>query len=220
MALVLDANTTSESTGAESSRTFSHTCASLFKGGLFLVVCLGSGTPFTGTVTATYAGVSMTKVGEVHHAGANDALVALFYLIKPTSGANNVVVSWTGSAVAQCVARSYSGVHQGLPISTGSYTSTTGVATTASIAVPSRGGDIVIDGVSIWSNSAITAGAGQSEILNETFSSHRGGASVEAGDASVTMSWTVPAAVWALAGMSIHPASPGGGAALSPSMIF
>ena len=220
MTLTLDANTTSIGVGSTNSHSFAHTCGTLYKGGLFLVVCLGSGSSFTGNVTATYNSVAMTKIGEVLNAAANYSLVAVFYLLKPSAGANTVAISWTGNAIAACVARSYSGVHPGVPIYPGSYTSLTGAGTTPSLNVTSQPGDIVMDGLSIFSTSGQAAGAGQTEILNTTvISTMRGCASVEAGAASVTMSWA-SAAIHAYAAFSIHPASSGGRAAISPSMIF
>jgi hypothetical protein len=105
MAIAHDANASGLS--ASSPATFSHTCTGSDR---ILFVAAASNTSETVT-GVTYNGVSMTEVDSVT-AGATQHL---FYLVAPATGANNVVVSTSGSvAVGSSV--SYTGVDQTSPI--------------------------------------------------------------------------------------------------------
>lgn len=59
----------------------------------------------------TYSGVAMTLAGKIAPAGASQRWVYLFYLLNPASGANNVVVSTSGTVVLAGAA-DYTGVKQ------------------------------------------------------------------------------------------------------------
>ncbi|NTW31404.1 MAG: hypothetical protein HGB12_02025 [Bacteroidetes bacterium] len=116
-----------------SSATFSHTCSGanriLFVGGWVRGV--------SNFVTSiTYNGIPMTQIGnqiDVLNNGGYHDKVFLFYLINPTSGTNNIIVTYT-STNWQCVsAVSYTGAKQSLqpdnfanngPTSTNSLTTT------------------------------------------------------------------------------------------------
>lgn len=68
-----------------------------------------SGSGSDGVTAITYNGVALTKIASAIHSGSGSA--ALWYLVNPASGANNVVVSapFTGLEV---FAASYSGANQ------------------------------------------------------------------------------------------------------------
>ena len=111
MAIVLDAATGAKSGG--NSLTFSHTVGAALSNSL-LVVAISvqdsnhANLPITGV---TYAGVAMTKIRQDTSSTSNVS-AAIYYLLSPTSGANNVVVSTTGSVWKAAVASSWSGVQQ------------------------------------------------------------------------------------------------------------
>lgn len=101
MAIAFDAATDSSVTGT--SLTFSHTCTGSDRV-LFVAMQYVSNT-ITGV---TYNGVSMTL--EVQRNGTNRA--AIYSLINPATGANNVVVSSSSSQQMQACAMSYTGANQ------------------------------------------------------------------------------------------------------------
>lgn len=224
--LFTDANTTSNSLSSGTSHSFSHTCGGRPNRALFVIAIMKTvGVPPAPTgVTATYAGVSMTSMGEIT-SSSNKVTLAAFYLAKPATGSNTVSISWTNTADCIAVARSYAGVHQGTPVLPGSYNSQQFTGGSPSMNVASVPGDIVIDGIgyATTSTSTATPGAGQSSILDIELgaSNFHGSASWEGGGVSVTMSWSLTnMSVGAQLGFSVHPAAESGGLAVSPSMIF
>lgn len=83
------------SASASASITYSHTTSAGVDRILFVSGWCGI---FTGvTLSATYNGVAMTSIAQV--TGVNGTL-AFFYLINPSSGANNVVISSTGTCIS------------------------------------------------------------------------------------------------------------------------
>lgn len=93
MAIALDAVSALNNTNwtAGSSHTWSHTCAGSDR---YLVVgffTYGAGDTVTGV---TYNGVSMTRIQLMF---GNPSMVCLYGLIAPSTGANNIVVSLSGS---------------------------------------------------------------------------------------------------------------------------
>lgn len=82
-------------------KTFSYTVT-----GSNTILFVGFLTSAGGTIsTVTYAGVSMTA----SQVGANGT--TSYYLINPATGANNLVVTWSGGAIA-CGIVSYTGAKQ------------------------------------------------------------------------------------------------------------
>lgn len=125
MAIAYDAVTTVQ-TSATSSLTFSHTCSGTDRI-LFVATCANTGSTTTGV---TYGGVSMTQVGSVTDIGPTEYL---WYLVNPASGANNVVVTNSGS-VTTGSAISFTGASQtGQPDATYTGTSTTTSSFSSSI---------------------------------------------------------------------------------------
>lgn len=101
MAIAYDTGTTPQfSTG--SSITFSHTCTG---SNLALVVqgaardSTKSNTPVTGV---TYSGVALTKAREDTETSSNQMTQSLWVKGSPATGANNVVISFTGSVATWC----------------------------------------------------------------------------------------------------------------------
>jgi hypothetical protein len=131
MAIAFD-NATSTSSTTATSLTFSHTINSNTNGILFVGVLTGSASDLITGVT--YAGVSMTRL-DIQVVGA-DNTVYLYYLLAPSTGANNVVISASSSVFLDGTASSYTGANQsGQPDnwskgSSASATSYTGTVTT------------------------------------------------------------------------------------------
>ncbi len=101
MAIARD-STGSGTNGGSSPTTFSHTCTG---SNLILFVGVRTDVAVTGV---TYAGVAMTKLNEI----SNGGIASFWYLINPSTGANNVVVTGAGAGYQQCAAVSYTGVKQ------------------------------------------------------------------------------------------------------------
>lgn len=116
MAIALDATATGFINNSTSAATWSHTCTGTDR---VLLVSLtientsGTGTP---SATATYNGVSMTKIAERSLTGS---CAVFFYLANPATGANTVSIqsSTSGTAAYKYGASlSYTGVDQTTPI--------------------------------------------------------------------------------------------------------
>jgi hypothetical protein len=94
--------------GAGSSLTYSHTCtgSDLI---LFVSVFIQTSLTITGI---TYNGVALTSIdGQTN--GASNERIELWYLIAPATGANNIVISRSGSTGAlQGRSTSYTGANQ------------------------------------------------------------------------------------------------------------
>lgn len=88
-------------------------------------VAYGAADAITG---ATYNGVAMTQAYE--GAQGSNAYIYLFYLVNPATGANNAVISQSGSGNIDGVVASYTGARQtGVPDGSASATSTSATAT-------------------------------------------------------------------------------------------
>lgn len=107
MAIALDATSTANTTGTSS--TWAHTCS-----GNNRILFVGVGTDFSGDVITgvTYNGVAMTEITRQATIGTNNYFAYLYYLINPASGANNIVVSASGSYNLRTDAVSYTGALQ------------------------------------------------------------------------------------------------------------
>lgn len=112
MALAYDSSATSN-TGSASSLTYSHTCSGVDRILLVQVWC-GSNRTIS---SITYNGVSMTELSTLTGGsiGAGER-TAVYYLIAPATGANNVVVTLSGATSIASNSASYTGVDQTNPI--------------------------------------------------------------------------------------------------------
>lgn len=231
MSISLDAATSSTVT-ASTSKSFSHTVGTAKRNvALFAAASLrdDGGSVAASTFTATYGGVSMTKVGE-YQAASSKLAVALFYLARPLTGSNTLAFSWTGASLGRFYAISLYGVNRGNPVRSGSYTTMAENNTaSASVSVPSNAGDWALDVVSsespFGSTVSLTIGAGQTTIMNSeiqnTVRMAYGGSYEASTGSSVTMSWSKSSGYYAImAGMSVVPANAAGNIAVSPMMRF
>ena len=100
MAIALDT-----STNSGGNTTYAHTCAATAN----LIVLATAAGDITGLPSSiTYAGVSMTNL--VSQTGGNYG-AAIWYLLNPTAGANNIVIS--GPANQWCTSYSFIGANVG-----------------------------------------------------------------------------------------------------------
>ena len=137
MAIAFDSNTLGTATPAgSSSTTYSHTCSGTDR--FLIVTCTTFNfSTITPTPTATYADVSMTVIAQNTAVfGTGNWSVHHFYLVNPTSGANNVVVTvGSGTGQLQGAAVSYTGVDQINPVLTSNTASSPGSGNTMQISL-------------------------------------------------------------------------------------
>lgn len=202
--------------GSGSTATWSHS-----NDGDYLVVAVASHiTDAAGNPTGvTYNAVSMTKIAERAYSSSNG--VTLWGLVAPAAGANNVVVSW-GSGTANprsAGALSFSGVDASTPVGTPTDGGSAG-SSAPSIAVASASGELVVDAVCIWQDSATattgTVGADQTERVQVGYTVARKLlVSTEAGATTTTMSWSLDNSCRTRhAGIALKPAAATGGGRL------
>jgi len=141
--------------------------------------------------TVTYAGAGMTAIGNYMAGGGNDNNISLWVLVAPATGANDVVVSFTGSHDGTAMSISYSGVDQTTPNDAPSINDV--VSATPSRAITSETDDMVVDFVGWWSGAGATAtGAGTEQLENFNGTGLNSCAVADAaGAASVTMGWSI-----------------------------
>lgn len=213
MAIAFDAASTAHGGSTGTSVTWSHTVAA--GSDRCLIVSLGTnGVTATGV---TYAGVGMTKIGEQQEADTGHT-VSMWSLVAPSTGANNVVASFSEDRSYSFVATSWTGVHQATPTSSMSGNRQIGApSTTPTVTIASAADEIVVDSV-IWNQNALPA----TETVDAS-QTQRGGPAVgnfvrcavssEAGAASVGMDWTMSSATnWAIGAISLRPSTAGSSA--------
>ena len=187
--------------------TWSHTCTGAERA---IIVGVSFNVADGKTITGvTYAGTALTFVGGVTSVNWR---TEQWKLSNPASGANNVVVTFSGTATNYSVsgAVSFTGAHQTTASLTGTQATASGTTADPSVAVSSATGEIVVDTMA-WEGevATYTVGAGQTQRWNAAaVNVVEGAASTEAGAGSVTMSWTGGAARWALAGVGVKPSGP------------
>jgi len=98
-------DTSSASAYSPSEATWSHTCTGSNR--LLVAGIYATNDTLTGV---TYAGVSMTFINKVNATGTQ--FIYLYYLLNPTSGANNLVTSSGGTLLGYGQASSYTGAKQ------------------------------------------------------------------------------------------------------------
>ena len=104
--IAFDAAAQSSPVGAVGSRTWAHTCTGSNR---ILFVGFYTGTAFGSVTSVTYAGVEMKKINTV---GGGNTNSFLYYLIAPTTGTNNVVVTIANSDSLAGSSMSYTGANQ------------------------------------------------------------------------------------------------------------
>ena len=127
--------------GGASSLTFSHTVNSGSDSILIVEVADSHGGAGDPVASVTYGGQSLTLLGSATLPNAESA--DIWYLLAPTVGTANVVVTLTGSCHFVAGATDYFGVNQTTPF--GTLVTATGNSSTPSVTVASAAGQLVID---------------------------------------------------------------------------
>ena len=154
--------------------------------------------------SVTFNGAALTLVGRQVDAD-NASRISIWYRVNPATGPGTIQVTFAGSAEGKTMgASSWSGVHQSVPV--GAFASASGTSGTPSVTVASAVGEVVVDAVSNEGGGSITVHPSQVERWNATLLDVSGGHSSEAGATSVTMSWTMPSAYWAIGAVPLKPA--------------
>jgi hypothetical protein len=109
MAIAFNAETQS-SASTVTSLTFAHTCAGSDR---FLIVGCSSLSPGDLITGVTFNGVAMTLATKNVLGAAGERDLYIYYLVNPPTGAQNVVVSASGTTTLAGFACSYTGVRQG-----------------------------------------------------------------------------------------------------------
>lgn len=180
----------------------------------FLIVLAGTDRGSATTISsATYAGVSMSaQAGTTSAASGYD--YRLFYLANPTSGSNNVVITYSdGNAQPKAVAAVYTGVDQTTPAS--GFTNASAYNASPTWTVTSAIGETVVAISFNYGRTAVTAASPATERLDAQCGATSWYAFVfdEDGASSVTIngSATGGSTEWYGVGMSLLAASGGGG---------
>jgi uncharacterized repeat protein (TIGR01451 family) len=206
-AISVDSASNAPSSGGASTLSWPHTVGS----GQNRVLIVGtSNRDGNKTVTSvTYGVSSLTRIGYQNGPG-NTARMELWYLLAPASGTADIVVTWNGSNAVAAGAVSFTGVDQATPL--GAFASAQGNTSSASVAVSSATGDVVIDTIAATGD-AVSLTAGGSQTVQWNVGSGTAGGDVRAagstkpGASSVTMSWTLGASKqWGLGAVALHAA--------------
>lgn len=141
----------------------------------------------------TWGGSAMTHIVTILETTGWGLGASIYRIIAPATASSSVVVTFDLAADVAACASSYTGVDQTTPISnSASMTTTSSVASPATLACTSASGEMVADAWSIdFNNPPYAVGAGQTEVMNGSTAGCYGLGSYEASTgASVTMSWT------------------------------
>lgn len=216
MAVAFDARSEGENNTSATSLTVSHTCTGSDRV-LYVFAWSGSGLVDISTVTGTYNGTSMA----IKFTGTDQTNrpVRVFRLVAPSTGANNIVLSWSGNDYVRLIGASFTGVDQTTPDDAQVWIDGSGGGTSSSGNVTSATGNMVVDIVYGQGNgvTGLTAGAGQTEVNQMTADASgagrwAGGVSYESGAATTTMSWSWNEfAAYAGYAFDINQSSGGGG---------
>lgn len=155
MAIAFDAYTDFSGTGT--SLTQAHTC-----GGSNIILWVGVRSLGADPSGITYAGVSMTKLLN----GTQGQFGSLWYLLAPTGGTNNVVISFSISDTASGSIASYSGVKQSASFD-GSISDFAQTGTTASKALTTVADNCWLAAFVIENGAGVTS-AGANTVIRGT----------------------------------------------------
>lgn len=155
MAIAFDAGS-SGNTGSGSSLTVAHTCT-----GSNRILWVMGFTTGNDTVTGiTYNAVAMTQA--VKKTTASSQTVYLYYLVAPATGANNIVLSDSGTNNLTIVGMSFTGASQtGVPDATSSNNNT---GTTASVSLTTIADNCMVVAGYRFNTGTKTAGAGTTNV--------------------------------------------------------
>ncbi|MDB5862777.1 MAG: hypothetical protein JWO70_583, partial [Betaproteobacteria bacterium] len=188
LAIGADAASSAATVGAQSALTFAHTVGSGTDRLLVVEVSTDSTQPVT---SVTYGGTALTQLSAITD-GANKVRAEVWYLVAPSSGTANVVVSLGSGKEFVAGATSFSGVDQSTTF--GTPVTAEGAGGAPSVTVASAVGEIVFDVVALRDRTSGAAGGAQTALWTNTNGTGSadawGGSSTSAGAGSVTMGWS------------------------------
>jgi len=205
MAIALDVATGGGNNGGGTSHTFSHTCTG---SNLILFVSIGTNSSSDLITGVTYNGVAMTLVDKQQGTSTNYAY--LYYLINPTTGAHNVVISASSSTTIYSDSVSYTGVRQSAQPDSKNKGTETGATFTLSTTVVSSNCWLVSNAIDF---DGASAGAGTT-LRVQSGASNVGDSNAVVGTGSQSMAWNVSATTNPTSGViaSFAPSIVGGAA--------
>jgi len=205
-AIAVDAVSTNK--GTSSPITVSHTTSGANR--LMLVgISVWGLVGVEGVSSIKYNNVDLTLVGT--ESPISEERVWLYKLKAPDTGTHDLVVTFSAPPVDGAVVGviTFTGVDQTTPL--GTYAGNTGNSNEASVNVSSASGELVFDTIFVYSGSAATVGALQTQRWNETQNDAVGTGSTEPGAATVTMSWDFSGYdTWGICAVPIKPSGTNG----------
>ena len=187
--------------GSSGSLTISHTTGTSLN--RLMVVTIAS-KPDAVITSVTYGGISLIKLGEQSNGITTKS--EMWYLLNPTSGTANVVISWPGTLEAAAGVTTFSSVNQTTPF--GTFVGNSGSTIPTSLSVPSNLGDIILDVIGKNGNAptVVASTPVQNQIFALGTNSIKVGSSYKTSIAGSTpMSWNASGGTndWSSVGVSI-----------------
>lgn len=179
--------------------TWSHTVAS-GNNRLLIVTISKRAYANADILTVTYGSQSLTKLGTSQRGIGNYPRVEIWYLVAPTVGTANVVVTANASDYMCAGATNFTNVNQTNPL--GTIQTANGAASPATVTVPTSPTNLVIDVVCYEGSQATPA---QTSLWADSPDGNwRGGSSKLNTNESAALSWTIPSGGWAQAAVDIQ----------------
>lgn len=180
---------------------------------------LTSGDP--GAISAaTWAGVSMTAIGNANNA-TSGRRVYLYGLVAPTTGNQTLSFTTTNSVDTFIYAVAFDGADQSGGTTTfANFTSATGNSTQPSVAITTANGNATVDAANSPTGGWDTATTNVTSLFRKSGSGSIDGGAAYAlnSGSSQTHTWTTGSAQWVIAGVSV--VAVGGGGAAAPKQLM
>lgn len=210
MAIAIDAIVTGQTATAVSSVTYAHTVAGSNRLLTVMVMLQRSGAATSTISGVTYNGVAMTQATQ-EHTYSNTILTAVYYLIAPATGANNVVVTLSSAVTTDIVVGSVSltGVAQTTPLN-GTFATGNFSSPATSTLTTTQANSWLIG--SLYTYVASTAGTGETKMYGVTVNANSIGAGfykpvTTAGSQTLSEALTGGPADWSYSAAAFAPAT-------------
>lgn len=175
---------------------------------LLVGVALSPGGGGNSVSAMTYNGVALTKIGATSN--GTTARAEWWFLIAPATGTHTLAVTLTGARPCTVTAYGLTGVDQTMVAADCGYTNAMGTSATPSVTVTGGAtGQQAFDMVAVNSPAIEAAGTGQIQLAGQSAAVTQDGfGSIEAGAASVTMSWQLDGSrIWSASAVRVRPAA-------------
>ena len=167
--LTLDAFATGKgSIAAGGTLTFSHTIASQSERILVVSLSIDSRSGLFPVLPVTYAGLPMTFLAAKKGATNVDALLILYSLLNPPTGANDVVTTNTSGSTRAIVGGSASLYGVNLDDPFGTVVSATDTDGTPTVTVVTASGEFILAVIAVEGSATIAAGTNETERWDDT----------------------------------------------------